>query len=503
MKETTSIIKPIPTMSQVQPQAQDQPDSHDQSDAQDQPQIGDQTLALPRVIQIESICERDAQGMLHLHAVDDLDDDADNEPSYSSPIPCSPTPLLGICRESRSIVMKNDIGSHMLAETLYRNGTMSFCSVALDFAGIRANNEIAPWGGNIPQDISICWQYALSRMEVEKVYIVYSSGDCRDEVEQEVKYLLKHAKNIIRNRLVQDILKEKNERDGTNLTEWKIPTVEEILDTRLLNRVETFHNFPDLPLKLRRAIWKFAAIPHHRAIQIETKYEGITVESYGGCMAVWRNQMTSPCYPNALFETCRESCHIAITKYDHSKVHKISTQVTEECNIPRLIYYNVDNDIMWMRGDPLRKTTSAGVIRGILYNAPYDQFANIAIDVETLFSRNFPQGQESVFPTDLFRPTDLSRTLPFLEPFALKELYLVYSRADQKDLATEVLDQLLDHMKRNENNKKRTIQLDHEFKRFQHNIPNLSPFNPDKIPIFQLLLPFNTPELGFTPIFYF
>ncbi|KAF5875527.1 uncharacterized protein Bfra_003980 [Botrytis fragariae] len=110
----------------------------------------------------------------------------------------------------------------------------------------------------------------------------------------------------------------------------------------------------------------------------------------------------------------------------------------------------MDKHIMWMRGDPLCKTTSAGVIGGILHNACYEQFANIAIDVETFVSKNFPQGQENVFPVDLFRPTDLSRTLPFLESFAPKKLYLVYSQADQKDFATEVLDQSLDHMKRNE-----------------------------------------------------
>lgn len=67
-----------------------------------------------------------------------------------------------------------------------------------------------------------------------------------------------------------------------------------------------------------------------------------------------------------------------------------------------------------------------------------------------LFSKTFSQGQDDVSPENVFRPSELYRTLPFLEPFTLRKLYLVYSRAEQKNLATEVLDQLLDHMKRNE-----------------------------------------------------
>ncbi|KAF5875528.1 uncharacterized protein Bfra_003981 [Botrytis fragariae] len=371
-------------MSQVHPREERNLDSHDQSDAQDQPQISDQPQALvqpnrqgssqsqlnidagnftcfpklplelqrniwevaavpqPRVIQIETICERDAEGKIHLN--DDDDDDADDEIEHWSPTQCSPTPLLGICRESRSIAMKyykyssfldrplfyntdldtlwvrgnplfqsitNDSPSETTLEVLFWQrrytelGPYLFRSVALDFAGIKAHHEIVPWGGNIPQDPNMCTLYAVSKAEVEKVYIVYSSGDCRDEVDQEVKYLVKRIKFSARhsNTWTQRMLREKNERDGTNLTKWKMPTVEAILDTRLLNPVETFHNFPDLPLKVRRAIWKLAVIPHHRAIQIETEYEGIKVESDGGRMAVWKNQMTSPCYPNALFET--------------------------------------------------------------------------------------------------------------------------------------------------------------------------------------------------------
>ncbi|TGO36408.1 hypothetical protein BHYA_0125g00030 [Botrytis hyacinthi] len=238
-----------------------------------------------------------------------------------------------------------------------------------------------------------------------------------------------------------------------------MPTVEAILDTRLSNPVETFHNFPGLPLELRHAIRKLAAIPHYRAIQIETKYEGVEVESNGSCKAVWRKQVASPCYPNSLFETCRESREIAITKYDHSKVHTISTQVKAECNILRRLYYNVGNDIIWMRGDPLLKTTSTGFIREVLHNAGYDHFANITIDVETLLSRKFPPDQEHVFPANVFRPSELCRTLPFLEPFTLKKLYLVYSRAEQKNFATKVLDQLLDHMKRNEKSRGKLFNL--------------------------------------------
>lgn len=89
----------------------------------------------------------------------------------------------------------------------------------------------------MPQDPSICTFYAVSRTEVEKVYIVYSSGDCRDEVDQEVKYSVEKIKWSARDSMewIQAMLKERNERDGTNLTKWKMPTVEAILDTRLLS----------------------------------------------------------------------------------------------------------------------------------------------------------------------------------------------------------------------------------------------------------------------------
>ncbi|TGO44140.1 hypothetical protein BCON_0593g00030 [Botryotinia convoluta] len=517
-------------MSQVQPRAQYQPDSHDQSDAQDQPQIGDQPQALlqpnhqgssqsqldidagnftffsklplelqrniweiaavpqSRVIQIETICERDAEGKIH-PTDDDDDDDDDDGLLHWSPTQCSPTPLLGICRESRAIAMNfldrplfynadsdtlwvrgnplfqcvtTDPPSETTLEVLFWQrhytelGPYLFRSVALDFAGIKAHHKIAPWGGNIPQDPNISRLYAVSRAEVENFYIVYSSGDCRDEVNQEVKYLVEQMKYSARYLItwIQDMLKERNERDDTNLTKWKMPTVEAILDTRLLNPVETFHNFPDLPLELRRVILKFAVIPHYRVIQIETKFEGIEVESDGGRIAVWRKQVTSPCYPNALFETCRESRHIAITKYDHSKVHTISTQLTEKCNIPRRFYYNLDNDIMWMKGDPLRKTTSAEDLRGILHKARYEQFSNIAIDVKTLFASHFPQDPANEWPAGLFNPSEFFRTMPFFENVAVKKVYLVYSRADQEGVATEVLEYLLSFMNQNEQRKR-------------------------------------------------
>ncbi|KAF7895784.1 uncharacterized protein EAF01_009746 [Botrytis porri] len=129
---------------------------------------------------------------------------------------------------------------------------------------------------------------------------------------------------------------------------------------------------------------------------------------------------------------------------------KLQKSVTFRLNF----HYNAENDIMWMRGDLLRKTTSAGVFPGILHNACYDQFANIAIDVETLFSNNFLQGQAIVLAADQFRPTDDIRTLPFFETFAPKKWYLIYSRSDQKGLATETSDLLLAHMKRNEKGRK-------------------------------------------------
>lgn len=137
-------------MSQVHPQEENQeqyhPHSHDQSDAQDQLQIDDQLQAIvrhnhqgsckshldfdvggftcfsklplelqrniweiaavpqPRVIEIETICGRDAEGKTHPN--DDNDEVADNALLHWSPTQCSPTPLLGIRRESRSIAMK-------------------------------------------------------------------------------------------------------------------------------------------------------------------------------------------------------------------------------------------------------------------------------------------------------------------------------------------------------------------------------------------------------------
>ncbi|KAF7923726.1 uncharacterized protein EAE98_007544 [Botrytis deweyae] len=503
-------------------------DSHGQSDAQDQPRNSDQPQALvqpnsfkfqvdidagnfsffsklplkiqrniweiaavpkPRVIEIETICERDAEGKIHL-----TDDDDDNIVEWS-PTQCSPTPLLEICRESRSIAMKHYKYSSFLDRPLFYNTDLDtlwvrgnplfrcfvvelgfettlevsswhrcspesvpylFRSVALDFAGIKAHHKIFPWEGNVPQDPNLCELYAVSRTEVEEVYIVYSSGDCRDEVDQEVKYLVEQMKWITQQPYIiawiQKMLKERNERDGTNLTKWKMPTVKAILDTRLLNPVETFHNFPNLPLELRRAIWKFAAIPHYRAIQIETKYEGVTVE-YGRPLNVWRRQAASPCYPNGLFETCRESREIAITKHDHSKVHTISTPLKEGRNIPRRFYYNVDNDIMWMRGDPLRKTGSPEVEHGFLDKIPHEQFSNIAIDVETLMESNFPQDPAHSYPADFFNRTEFFFAMPFFQNLAVKKVYLVCSRVDQIGEAYEILEDLLDFINDHEQEK--------------------------------------------------
>lgn len=324
-------------MSQVQPQVQNQPDNHDQSDVQDQPQTSDQLQSLvqvdlqsssqsqldigagdftffsklplelqrdiweiaavpeSRVIQIETICERDAQGIIHHAAAATADDDDDL--LHWSPTECSPTPLLEICRESRSIAMKYYKYSNFLDRPLFYNtdldtlwvrgnplfqcastdspgettlevlfwqrrftelGPYLFRSVALDFAGIKAHHMIVPPWGNIPQDISICTLYAVSRTEVEKVYIVYSSGECTDEIEQQVNFLTEQmefcAQHLPWNQWIQNMLKERNDRDGLTLTEWKMPTVEAILDTRLLNPIQTFHNFPNLPLELRQAV---------------------------------------------------------------------------------------------------------------------------------------------------------------------------------------------------------------------------------------------------------
>ncbi|KAF7881497.1 hypothetical protein EAF00_011866 [Botryotinia globosa] len=197
--------------------------------------------------------------------------------------------------------------------------------------------------------------------------------------------------------------------------------------------------------------WEFAAIPHYRAIQIETKYEGVKVESNGGRKGVWRKQVASPCYPNALFETCRESREIAIKKYDYSKAHTIFTQVTEECNIPRRFYYNVDNDIMWRRGDPIRLTTSAGVLRGTLDRAHHEQFSNIAIDVETLFWANFPQ-DPAHWPAGFFDRRPFFLGMPFFQDLAVK-VYLVYSRVERIGETTQIFNNLIRFMNDHEQEK--------------------------------------------------
>ncbi|ESZ89777.1 hypothetical protein SBOR_9837 [Sclerotinia borealis F-4128] len=149
-------------------------------------------------------------------------------------------------------------------------GPYLFQSVALDFAEIMAHDIVAFSRGYGSKYYRLAWYYAFSAMEVKKVYIVYSSGDRRDEVDQAVEHLMDTIKTIasssVHNRSVIQKLKEKNERDGTSLTEWEIPSVEAILDTRLLNPIETFHNFSKLALELQRKIWEYAAIPNHRAI---------------------------------------------------------------------------------------------------------------------------------------------------------------------------------------------------------------------------------------------
>lgn len=151
----------------------------------------------------------------------------------------------------------------------------------------------------------------------------------------------------------------------------------------------------------------------------------LELNQMAGNLTIWRNRITSPCYPNGLFHTCHESRHIAL----HSKVYTISSQLTEKCNIPRRFYYNVDNDIMWMKGDPLRKTTSAGNYHKYCYWR------------EKFFSEKLPQERRAnVWPAEVSYASEFFRTMPLDETFAVKKVYLVYSHADQEDMAMKVFE---------------------------------------------------------------
>ncbi|QSZ29193.1 hypothetical protein DSL72_003704 [Monilinia vaccinii-corymbosi] len=303
-----------------------------------------------RVIQVETACERDDAGY-----VPDIRDVI-----YQTPTECSPTSLLETCLETQTIAMKNYKHSAFNGRPLFYNpdrdilwvrgnplvvfipntlaveetigfrevlfdertraplGPYLFRSVALDFAGIKASRKCGPgWMHQRPHR-PLVRLYAVSGAKVEKLYIVYSSGDRRDEVDREVKRWEDDfdviAEGSYLPEMIRAIVEEKNKRDGTNLTRWKAPSIEAILDTWLLEPIQTLHCFPRLPLELQREIWKYAAILHYRPLEIEMYVDDAKHHDDGS--AAFRNRVTTPPHPTALFQTCREPRAASMMKHD-------------------------------------------------------------------------------------------------------------------------------------------------------------------------------------------
>lgn len=214
----------------------------------------------PRIMELEPICKRDRNGFLLNHDI-----------QYRVPTKYLPIPLLGVCYQSRAIALENYKYTKFLEHPLLYNtdkdilwirgnpifmvihntapnlitygclealfwqrrrdiGPYRFRSVALDFAGIKKHYKKFPVEANM-----IGAYYAASRLEVEKVYIVYSSRDRRSEVDGVVQRILDEIEELRGDQLCFDLymrhLKEKNELDGTSLAEWIPPPIEAILDT--------------------------------------------------------------------------------------------------------------------------------------------------------------------------------------------------------------------------------------------------------------------------------
>lgn len=479
------------TLVEFQFKSQDPPQANDQPHAQVDVKSGDFTCfprlplelqrkiwsyaAIPqsRAIQIETKSDRDAEG--NLTGLYNF--------SYQSATKCSPTSLLGVCHESRTIALQNYPYSEFLDRPLFYNpdidilwargdplsrlyethgvhnphasmesfrssfwrrrydssGPYQFRSIAIDFAGMREYQRLAALR---PTDVYPHAQFVkffgLTRMEVEKVYIVYSSLDRRDDVDAQVDKMA-HTLQMIaephRNKpLLQNNLKDRNERDGTNLPDWKIPSVEAILDTRLLNPIETFPNFPNLPIELQRQIWNHAAIPYHRAIEVETvldpRQSALQLDGYH--IVHYFDRVTANCYPTALFETCNESRNIAMAKYKRIELC--------ERNSGRFIYYSEDRDIFWLKGDLMHLSVrEQRSDQRVALDPTYfrGHFANMAVDLDHFISNS----EDELFRGKFILALGRSRNI------ALKKVFLVYSEPGQKERAFEEVNLILEELK--------------------------------------------------------
>ncbi|KAA8570556.1 hypothetical protein MFRU_031g00300 [Monilinia fructicola] len=214
----------------------------------------------PRVIELK-ICEQ----------FTGLNENIPEGPSleYQTPTGSIPTLLLKICHESRDIVQKSYKYTTFLGRPLcydpdidilwvrgklvfpttnfyhmYRvwghvgalfeekhqlpTGPYLFRSVALDFARLKESHQDFPVFAQGAPDFRVATLYGLSRTEVEKIYIVYSLGDPRDEVDLEVQDFIDKLNSLHCHPWINRFL------NGTNLTEWTAPSVEAILDTELM-----------------------------------------------------------------------------------------------------------------------------------------------------------------------------------------------------------------------------------------------------------------------------
>ncbi|KAB8299323.1 hypothetical protein EYC80_001396 [Monilinia laxa] len=94
-----------------------------------------------------------------------------------------------------------------------------FRSVALDFAAIKESHK-DPITSTGVQDAHYFWpaiSYGIPGTKIEKIYIVYSSGDLRDEVDREVEDFIDKLNSLCRpgymHRWVRMHLEQKNKRE--------------------------------------------------------------------------------------------------------------------------------------------------------------------------------------------------------------------------------------------------------------------------------------------------
>ncbi|KAI9642166.1 hypothetical protein NHQ30_008968 [Ciborinia camelliae] len=198
---------------------------------------------------------------------------------------------------------------------------------------------------------------------------------------------------------------------------------------------DEFTFFSKLPLELQREIWKHAAIPHRRVIEIVT-----TRASWCECAraelapdyysySLKHHTPTRRLPDDALFHTCSESRKIAATKY------KLITFCGSQ------LYCNPDQDILWIKGRSLFEFNFPPDIpyrpillrEGLHTDDEPSKFSSFAFDLAEFNNRLEIRGYLSANWLETFISNyALGEIWGRVSALRVERIYLVYSSEDQR-----------------------------------------------------------------------